>query len=64
LTTQLGTACSKAIHDGQHGVMVAIKGGQAVPVPLADIVGKRRTVPADHSWIKTARDVGVCLGDA
>ena len=63
LTTQLGTACSKLIQAGQYGVMVAIKGGEAVPVPLGEIVGKRRTVPTDHSWIKTARDVGVCLGD-
>ena len=63
LTTQLGTACSTLIHQEQHGVMVAIKGDRAVPVSLADIVGKRRTVPVDHSWIKAARDVGVCLGD-
>ena len=63
LTTQLGTACSELIHQEQHGVMVAIKGDRAVPVSLADIVGKRRTVPVDHSWIKAARDVGVCLGD-
>lgn len=63
LTTQLGTACSKLINDGQHGVMVALKGDQAVPVPLTEIVGKRKTVATDHSWIRTARDVGVCLGD-
>jgi len=63
LTTQLGTACSKLIQEGQHGVMVAIKGDQAVPVPLSEIVGKRRTVPVDHAWFKTARDIGVCLGD-
>jgi 6-phosphofructokinase 1 len=63
LTTQLGTACSKLIQAGEHGVMVALKGDQAVPVPLVEIVGKRRTVPTDHSWIQTARDVGVCLGD-
>jgi 6-phosphofructokinase 1 len=27
------------------------------------VVGKRKTVPEDHGWIKTARDIGVCLGD-
>ncbi len=63
LATQLGTACSKLIHDGQHGIMVALRGDQAVPVPLTEIVGKRKTVPTDHSWIQAARDVGVCLGD-
>ena len=64
LTTQLGSACSKLINEGQHGVMVAIKGDQAVPVPLKEIVGKRKTVPTDHSWLHSARDLSVCLGDA
>jgi len=64
LATRLGTACAGLINDGVFGVMVAARGDGAEPVPLEQIVGQRRTVPPDHPWIKTARDVGVCLGDS
>ncbi|MCB0044685.1 MAG: 6-phosphofructokinase [Caldilineaceae bacterium] len=63
LATRLGTRCAHFIQDEKYGVMVADRGERAVAVPLADIVGKRKTVPLDHSWIATARDIGVCLGD-
>ncbi|HRJ41802.1 MAG: 6-phosphofructokinase [Caldilineaceae bacterium] len=63
LATRLGTACAGLIHQGVFGVMVAAKGNDMQPVPLEEVVGKRKTVPLDHDWIKTARDIGVCLGD-
>jgi 6-phosphofructokinase 1 len=64
LATRLGAACASAIEDGQFGVMIAASGEDALRVPLADVVGKRKTVPLDHSWIRTARNIGVSLGDA
>jgi 6-phosphofructokinase len=63
LATTLGSACAKFIDEGRFGVMVAAKGDGAVAVPLAEIVGKRKTVPADHPWVQTAKRIGVCLGD-
>ncbi len=63
LATRLGAATVEVIESGQFGVMVASRGEEAVPVPLKDIVGKRKTVPPDHPWIKTARSIGVALGD-
>lgn len=63
LTTQLGTACARLVHEGKFGVLVALKNGETVPVPLEEIVGKRRVVPADHDWIAAARSIGTCLGD-
>jgi ATP-dependent phosphofructokinase / diphosphate-dependent phosphofructokinase len=63
LATRLGTACAALINQGQFGVMVATRGDGAEPVPLQDVVDKRKTVPLDHPWIRTARDIGVCLGD-
>lgn len=63
LATRLGTEAARLIHDGTFGVMVAARGDSAVPVPLGEVVGKRRTVPLDHAWIQAARDVGTCLGD-
>ena len=63
LATRLGTACAELIQEGIFGVMVASQGSQAVPIPLEQVVGKRKSVPLDHPWVQSARDVGTCLGD-
>jgi 6-phosphofructokinase 1 len=63
LATRLGAACADVIEAGRFGVMIAARGEEAVPVPLAEVVGKRKTVPLDHAWIRTARSIGVSLGD-
>lgn len=63
LATRLGTACSEMIHNGMSGVMVASKSNEAQAVPLKDVIGRPKLVPADHQWIKSARDIGVCFGD-
>jgi 6-phosphofructokinase 1 len=63
LATRLGTACATLINEGINGVMVASQGEYAVPVPLEDVAGKKKLVPADHPWIESARLVGVSFGD-
>jgi len=62
LATRLGTACAKMIQENVFGVMAAIRGDQVVPVPLEEVVGKRKTIPLDHAWIETALSVGISLG--
>lgn len=63
LATQLGTAVTDAIDAGTTGVMMASRDGVAVPVPLAEVAGKRKSVPLDHPWIESARKLGICIGD-
>ncbi len=63
LATQLGVKAASLIAEGAHGVMVAIKGEELVPIPLEQVAGKKRTVPLDHPWIHTARLIGMSLGD-
>jgi 6-phosphofructokinase 1 len=63
LATQLGTAVTDAIDAGTTGVMMASRDGVAVPVPLEEVAGKRKTVPLDHPWIESARKLGICIGD-
>lgn len=63
LATRLGAACARFLHEEVFGVMVAVRGDDVEAVPLEDVVGKRKTVPADHPWITTARSMGVSLGD-
>jgi 6-phosphofructokinase len=63
LATRLGTACAALIEKGVYGVMVAARGDSTEPVPLEQVAGKRKTVPLDHDWIESARQVGTSLGD-
>jgi 6-phosphofructokinase 1 len=63
LATRLGAACARAIEAGESGVMVAAHGEGTRTVPLSEVVGKRKTVPLDHSWVQTARMIGVSLGE-
>ncbi|RMH74220.1 MAG: 6-phosphofructokinase [Gemmatimonadetes bacterium] len=63
LATRLGTVCSELISREQYGVMVAIKNNECVPVPLEEVAGRKKLVPLDHSWVKTAQRLGICLGD-
>jgi 6-phosphofructokinase len=63
LATRLGTACANLIRDRVYGVMVAARGEGTKPVPLEDVIDKRKLVPLNHSWIESARQVGVSFGD-
>lgn len=62
LATRLGTACTAMINEGVFGVMLAIQGEHIVPIPLEEVVGRRKLIPLHHSWIETARLVGISLG--
>lgn len=64
LATRLGTACADLIAQEHYGVMVAARGDDAIPVPLQEVAGNKKLVPADHPWVISARRVGTCLGHA
>jgi len=63
LATKLGSACAELIQEDHYGVMVASRGDSTEPVPLEKVAGKRKIVSPDHCWIRTARNVGTCLGE-
>lgn len=63
LATRLGNAGADLISEKRYGLMVAAAGDDTRAVPLAEVAGKRRTIPLDHSWIAAARNLGTCLGD-
>jgi len=63
LATRLGSAAADLVADGQFGYLVAARGDGTEPMPLAEVAGKTKLVPADHEWVATARKVGTGLGD-
>jgi phosphofructokinase-like protein len=48
LATRLGLAAIDAAHDGQWGMMTALRSTQITCVPLADAVASLRTVPVEE----------------
>ncbi len=63
LATRFGGKAIELIERGVFGRMVANNPPDIVPIPLADVVGKTKTVPLDYDLLRTARAIGVSLGD-
>ncbi|MFN2370623.1 MAG: 6-phosphofructokinase, partial [Candidatus Krumholzibacteriia bacterium] len=64
LCTGMGVKAAELLAEGVYNVMVGVRDGVCVPVPLQEVVGVRRTVPLDHAWVRTANRLGTCLGVA
>ncbi len=60
---RFGAAAVRALAEGNHGVMVALDPPNVRYVPLEKVAKRTKTVPLDSDVIRTARDLGICLGD-
>ena len=49
--------------DNSKARMVAWWNREVIDVPLADVVGRSRVVERDGTLVRTARALGICLGD-
>jgi 6-phosphofructokinase 1 len=63
IALRFGAAAVRAIEQGQRGVMVALNPPVVNYVPLEEATRRMKSVPLDGDVIRTARDLGVCLGD-
>ncbi len=63
LALRFGAAAVRAIADRAFGTMVGLNGSEITRVPLEDVVGKSKNVPLDCDTIRTARELGISLGD-
>ena len=63
LATQYGCAAAALVRQGAWGQMVTSQAGRIDHAPLASIAGRRRVVPADHPLLRSAREIGVSLGE-
>ena len=63
LATRLGTSCAELLSQEVYGVMVAARGDGVEPVPLEEVAGKKKLVPPDHPWVRSARLVGTSFGN-
>jgi 6-phosphofructokinase 1 len=63
LATRFGSYAVELLLRGQFGTMTALQSPDIVAVPLEEVVGRARNVPLSGAVIRTARNVGICLGD-
>jgi 6-phosphofructokinase len=63
LATRFGARAVELVLEGQFDHMVAFHPPDIVAVPLEKIVGRTRNVPIDFDVVRTARAIGVSLGD-
>ena len=78
LSTKYGSKAMELALEGEFGVLTVIKDGKLDYVSLEDVVGNNtkigavsgntaesniRRVTMDHDLVKTARNIGICLGD-
>jgi len=63
LGSRLGAAAVRLIREEQYGRMVAVRGNALVPVDMAEVANRIRTVPPDGELVQTARDLGISFGD-
>lgn len=62
LATRFGTEATRQASEGNFGAMVALRGQDIVTVPIRDAIGKLKSVPPDHSIMKSALSVGTSFG--
>lgn len=63
LATRFGTEAAHFLARGDFGKLVALQNEKIVGVPLEEIAGRVKNIPVDHPMIKSARELGTCLGD-
>jgi len=63
ICTRFGVSVVRLIAEERYGRMVSLQPPDTTDVAIADAIGKLRTVPLDGDLVRTARALGICLGD-
>ncbi len=63
LCSMFGAVAVELVAAGEFGKMVAFIGQEVGAVPLSQAVGRLKTVPPEGGLVRTARALGISLGD-
>jgi 6-phosphofructokinase 1 len=63
IASAFGVAAVDLIANEQYDQMVTWQNRQVVNVPIESAISKYQAVDADSTLVKTARGLGICLGD-
>ncbi len=63
LATQFGVKAFEMVLDKKYGEMVAYRHPNIVSVPIKEAIAKYHLVEPQSDMIKTAKGIGICMGD-
>jgi len=63
LCSMFGAVAVELVDAGNFGKLVAFTGQQVGAVDISQAVGRLKTVPSNGGLVRTARALGICLGD-
>jgi 6-phosphofructokinase 1 len=63
VASRFGAAAVRALARGLSGVMVSLGENDIGVVPLSEVAGRTKRVPVDGDTVRTARDLGISLGE-
>jgi phosphofructokinase-like protein len=63
LCSMFGATAVELVAAGDFGKMVAFTGAQIGAIKISDAIGKLKTARPDGNLVRTARALGICLGD-
>jgi 6-phosphofructokinase 1 len=63
LCTMFGASAIDLVAAGDFGKMVAFQGTEVTAVPIQKAIERLKTVPPDDTLVRTARAMGISLGD-
>jgi 6-phosphofructokinase 1 len=64
LCSRFGAKAGELVYRRQFGYMTALRGTEIVPVPLAEVAGKKRCIPFDSDILLQATLLGISLGNS
>jgi 6-phosphofructokinase 1 len=63
LGAEYGVLAFELVKQGKFGLIPVHKNGEIKPISLKEATSQYRAIPLEHVLIKTARSMGICLGD-
>jgi len=63
ISLRFGAAAIRAINEGDMDKLIVMQQNVLKRIPISDVANKMKLVPLDGDTIKTAREIGTCLGD-
>ncbi|HEY9705845.1 MAG TPA: 6-phosphofructokinase, partial [Allocoleopsis sp.] len=63
IAAAFGVGAVDLIAEGRFDHIVTWQNRQVVSVPIADAIGHYRAIDPNDTLVKTARGLGICLGD-
>lgn len=63
LALRFGATAVRLVEDEDFDKMVALKDSGMIAVPMELAIGGRKKIDLDGDKVRTARDIGLCLGD-